>query len=211
MRLSRKSTLIAIGGCLLFSALTVTGFIYAGTFLIAETPPGKADAGFVLAGDFTRASYAADLYQEGFIPRIWLSRPERERSLRHLDTVGVPYPRQEEINRSVLLKKGVPPEQIELLGNEVVSTIEEARALADVLNQRQDIHTVLLITSRFHVRRAEAIFKKVLGARPGFAIYAVGTPYDGFIADQWWTDRESARQVVLETAKWLLFWIYTEF
>ena len=70
MRLSRKSTLIAIGGCLLFSALTVTGFIYAGTFLIAERPPGKADAGFVLAGDFTRASYAADLYQEGFIPRI---------------------------------------------------------------------------------------------------------------------------------------------
>ncbi|MDH4186049.1 MAG: YdcF family protein, partial [Nitrospira sp.] len=172
--------------------------------------PRKADAGFVLAGDFTRALYAADLYQEGFVPRIWLSRPERERLLRHLDAVGVPYPRQDDISRLVLLKKGVPPERIEFLGNEVVSTIEEARALAGVLAQREDIHTVLLITSRFHVRRAEAIFRKVLRTRPDVNIHAVGTPYDGYVVDYWWRDRDSARQVVLETAKWLLFWVYTE-
>jgi len=39
----------------------------------------------------------------------------------------------------------------------------------------------------------------------------IGTPYDGFVADRWWSDRESARQVVLETAKLAFFWVATEF
>lgn len=38
-----------------------------------------------------------------------------------------------------------------------------------------------------------------------------GPPYDGFVADQWWKDRDSARQVFLETAKLLLFWVNTEY
>jgi hypothetical protein len=39
----------------------------------------------------------------------------------------------------------------------------------------------------------------------------VGSPYDGFIADQWWRDRDSAREVLLESAKLLLFWAKEEF
>jgi len=36
-------------------------------------------------------------------------------------------------------------------------------------------------------------------------ISLVGTPYDGFVAVHWWRDRDSARQVVLEMAKLILF------
>ncbi|MEQ1656530.1 MAG: hypothetical protein ABL960_12605 [Nitrospira sp.] len=51
----------------------------------------------------------------------------------------------------------------------------------------------------------------VLKDHPYLEIHAVGSPYDGLVVDHWWKDRDSARQVVLETAKWLLFWVYTEF
>ncbi len=207
----RKITLAVAATCLAVLVLLAFCFVYAASFLVVETPPKQVDVGIVLAGDFSRALYASDLYHQSFVPRVWISRPERERSLRQLDAVGVPYPRQEEVSRAVLLRKGVPADRIEVFGNEVVSTIGEARAVAELLRQRPEIHSLLLITSRFHVRRAEAIFCSILKTYPHIEIHAVGSPYDGFVVDQWWKDRDSARQVVLETAKWLLFWIYTEF
>mgnify|MGYP003386537881 CR=1 FL=1 len=207
----RKLTLLASLICLAGLVLAMFCFVYAASLLVVETPPRQADVGIVLAGDFSRALYASDLYHHGFVPRVWLSRPERERTLRQLDALGVPYPRQEEVSRAVLLQKEVPVDHIELFGNGVVSTIEEARAVAELLGQRPDIHSLLLITSRFHVRRAEAIFRRILKDHSQLEIHAVGSPYDGFVVDRWWKDRDSARQVVLETAKWLLFWIYTEF
>jgi uncharacterized SAM-binding protein YcdF (DUF218 family) len=207
----RKLTLVVSAIVLASLALATVCFVYAASLLVVETPPKQADVGIVLAGDFSRALYASDLYHQGFVPRVWLSRPERERSLRQLDAIGVSYPRQEDVSRAVLLRKGVSADHIEVFGNGVVSTIEEARAVAELLGQRPDIHSLLLITSRFHVRRAEAIFRMILDAHPHLEIRAVGSPYDGFVVDRWWKDRNSTRQVVLETAKWLLFWVYTEF
>ncbi|MBX9659045.1 MAG: YdcF family protein [Nitrospiraceae bacterium] len=207
----RKLTLLASLICLAGLVLAMFCFVYAASLLVVETPPRQADVGIVLAGDFSRALYAADLYHHGFVPRVWLSRPERERILRQLDALGVPYPRQEEVSRAVLLQKKVPSDHIELFGNGVVSTIEEARAVAELLGQRPDIHSLLLVTSRFHVRRSEAIFRRILKDHSQLEIHAVGSPYDGLVVDHWWKDRDSARQVVLETAKWLLFWVYTEF
>ena len=207
----RKLTILASLTCLAGLVLAMFCFVYAASLLVVETPPRQADVGIVLAGDFSRALYAADLYHHGFVPRVWLSRPERERILRQLDALGVPYPRQEEVSRAVLLQKKVPSDHIELFGNGVVSTIEEARAVAELLGQRPDIHSLLLVTSRFHVRRSEAIFRRILKDHSQLEIHAVGSPYDGLVVDHWWKDRDSARQVVLETAKWLLFWVYTEF
>ena len=196
---------------LAFIVLLIVGFVYAGSLLVVEVAPHHADVGLVLAGNFGRAMYAADLYQRGFIPRIWISRPEREKLLVQLDTLGVPYPREEEISRAVLLKKGVPEDRIEVIGDGVSSTIAEARLVADFLEKRSGIRSLLIITSRFHVRRAEAIFQYVLRPRFQVEIFVVGTPYDGFVADRWWADRDSARQVVLETAKIALFWVWTEY
>src|SRR2546427_8753771 len=79
---------------LTFIALLVVAFVYAGSLLVVEVAPHRADVGLVLAGNFGRAMYAADLYQRGFIPRIWISRPEREKLLVQLDTLGVPCQRQ---------------------------------------------------------------------------------------------------------------------
>ncbi len=213
MRSQRKKAVLftTVLLALAFIALLVVGFVYAGSLLVVEVAPHHADVGLVLAGNFGRALYAADLYHQGFIPRIWISRPEREKHLAQLDALGVPYPRQEEISRAVLLKKGVPEDRTEVIGDGVISTMAEARLVADLLEKRSGIQSVLLITSRFHVRRAEAIFQYVLRPRSQVEIFAVGSPYDGFVADHWWRDRDSARQVFLETAKLFLFWVGTEF
>lgn len=121
----RKLTFIGLAVCLAGLVLATLCFVYAASLLVIETHPKQADVGIVLAGDFSRALYASDLYHRGFVPKVWLSRPERERPLRQLDALGVPYPRQEEVSRAVLLRKEVPADRIELFGHEVVSTIEE--------------------------------------------------------------------------------------
>ena len=187
------------------------GFFYAGHLLIVETEPHPADIGLILAGHFSRAIYAADLFHEGLIVRVWISRPVREPALAQLDAVGVPFPRQEDISRAILLKKGVPDDRIEVIGAGAVSTIEEARAVAALLPQRPMVRSLLIITSRFHVRRAQAIFDRIVVPASAITIRTVGSPYDGFIADQWWRDRDSAREVILESAKLLLFWAKEEF
>lgn len=207
----RKKTIFVATALLVLVMFLTVGFIYAGSLLVVEVPPQRADVGLVLAGNFGRAIYAADLYHQGFIPRIWISRPEREKDLAQLDALGVPYPRQEEISRAVLLKKGVPDDRIEVIGDGVISTIAEARFVSGLLEKRPEIHSLLLITSRFHVRRAEAIFYYVLRPHSQVEVFVVGTPYDGFVADHWWKNRDSARQVFLETAKLLLFWVNTEY
>jgi uncharacterized SAM-binding protein YcdF (DUF218 family) len=201
-------TLAALG----FAGIVMlaSGFYFAGRLLLVESQPRQADVGVVLAGHFARASYAADLYRQGLIQRVWVTRPVRENGLTQLDALGIPYPRQEEINRAVLLKKGVPPDRIEIIGGEVASTIAEARLVADLLKAKPEIHSLLVVTTKAHVRRASAIFCRVIGDRPQTTITVVGAPDDGFVADRWWTDRESARQVVLETAKLMLFWVATE-
>ncbi len=210
---SRKARkfLIAVGVILAVISLGIGGFFYAGHLLIVETEPRSADIGLVLAGHFSRAMYAADLFHQGLITRIWISRPVREPSLAQLDAMGVPFPRQEDISRAILLKKGVPEDRIEMIGAGAVSTIAEARAVVNLLPQRPMVRSLLIITSRFHVRRAQAIFDRIVVSTIPVQVMAVGGPYDGFIADRWWRDRDSAREVVLESAKLLLFWAKEEF
>ena len=212
MSRARPNWLIISAG-IVVAALSVCAvtFFYAGHLLLVDTEPRQADVGVVLAGHFARASYAADLYRQGLIPRVWVTKPIRENGLAQLDAMGISYPRQEEISRAVLLKKGVPADRIEIIGGEVVSTIAEARLVADLLKARPEIRSLLVVTTRVHARRASAIFRHVLGETSRASVTVVGTSDDGFVAARWWTDRESARQVVLETTKLVLFWVATEF
>ena len=208
---SRHPWLLALGAFTLGGlALLGAGFYFAGYLLLVDSEPHPADVGVVLAGHFARASYAADLYRQGMIGRVWVTKPVRESVLAQLDALSILYPRQEEISRAVLLKKGVPEDRIEIIGDGVVSTMAEAKLVAELLGARPEIRSLLIITTRVHVRRARAIFDRVGASVIPVHILIVGSPHDEFMADQWWRDRDSAREVILESAKLLLLWTKEE-
>lgn len=78
------------------------GFLERGGFLAAEDPLQKADAIFVLAGSrMNRQLEAADLYLEGYSPRIVLSRQIRERAEVALMARGISIPEDVEQARDV--------------------------------------------------------------------------------------------------------------
>jgi len=167
----------------------------AGHWLQTADSPVRADALVVLGGNFSRPAYAAELFQLGMAQKVYVSRVYRKKSERVLDQNLINYPREEEVYKAVLRKKGVPASAIEYYGNELLSTSQEAETLAAQLGPGPG--TLLAVTSPYHVRRARMVFKD---AFPGWDVRVVATPLESFPA-AWWTDQESARQVFMELPK----------
>lgn len=179
-------------------------FLLAGFWLKADDEPRPVDAIVVLAGDFGRAFYAADLYNKDIAPVVYLSRPILNREQRLLRDEGIDYPRQEDIMRQILLKKGVPGSAIRFFGVANTSTRDEAETLSRVFAKPV---RVLIVTSPYHVRRTKIIFKR---AMPGHEILVTGTPYDPF-PTAWWSQRDSAQAVILEMSKIVFYLLGGDF
>lgn len=171
----------------------------AGSWLPVQGEPRKADCIVVLAGSASRAMYAADLYNQGLAPRVLVSKPYRDEVQRRLNELDVPWLPDEEVNLHVLLAKGVPREDIGFFGRNNLSTAQEAMELQDRFTG-QDA-SLLVVTSPYHVRRTRRIFGDLL---PCCEFHVVGSPYEPF-ERKWWTEHQSARNLVLETAKFLFY------
>lgn len=167
----------------------------AGHWLQTSDSPVQANALVVLGGNFSRPAYAAELYKLGMAQKVYVSRVYRKKSERVLDQNLIDYPREEEVYKAVLRKKGVSANAIEYYGNELLSTSQEAETLAAQLGAGPG--TLLVVTSPYHVLRARMVFKD---AFPAWDVRVVSTPLESFPA-AWWTDQESARQVLMELPK----------
>lgn len=177
----------------------LTGMGFAGYWLHSNDKPVHSDIIVVLAGGSLRAFYASDLYLKGYASKVYVSKAIRVKSLRMLDKLGVFVPVEDEIYRQVLLKKGVPEKAIHFFGKSSFTTLDEAEALKQYLDDCNK--SLLIITSPYHVRRTRMIFKEVL---TDSEIRVVGTPYESF-SRKWWKDKESAKSVILEMTKILFY------
>jgi uncharacterized SAM-binding protein YcdF (DUF218 family) len=101
-----------------------------GSWLVAEDPLQKSDVIYVLGGSrMERPLEAADLYTEGWAPRLLLSRQLRDGGELALHARGITYPTEADLQRTMLGSVGVPLDAIEILDDDQVSTSAEARAL----------------------------------------------------------------------------------
>lgn len=178
------------------------GLFLAGYWLQAQDKIEKgfvSDAIVVLGGSYFRPLHAADLYNRGVAPVIYVTRPIQKQYIGLLKGVGVDLPPQEEIFRRLLVKRGVPDGAIRFFGESVINTAQEAEALKKVLGNKA--RALVLVTSPYHVRRAKLVFED---AFPGSSISVTGTPYEAF-PKKWWSARESALKVVTEISKIIFY------
>jgi len=89
-----------------------------------------------------------------------------------------------EINRRVLLSRGVPASDIRILPGRADTTHDEAQALAAFLREHPGVG-VSVVTNDYHSRRSRWIFALVLGDRAS-AVAFVSAPTDEFDMDRWW-------------------------
>lgn len=171
----------------------------AGFWMQASDTPVACDVMVVLGGDFERPAYAAELYRLGMAPRVYVGRTYRKPGERVLDASHVPYPLEEEVYKALLRKKGVPAQAIDYYGDDLMSTAQEAEAMAAQLGPGPG--KLLVVTSPYHVRRARMVFTDAL---PGWDVRVCGAPSQTLPA-AWWTRQASARIVLMELPKTLYY------
>jgi uncharacterized SAM-binding protein YcdF (DUF218 family) len=162
---------------------------FVGESWIVEDADSKADALIVLSDDnfyADRATRAAELFREGKAPIVVASG----RRLRPMAGIA-------ELMEHDLVERGVPRDRIVRLAHDADNTREEAEALTKLAMQRK-WHSVIVVTSNYHTRRARYIFHRVFPQ--GIEVH-VASAHDGnFDPQHWWEKRESIKELTREFA-----------
>jgi len=185
---------VAAGVLLLLAACAVALLRDAGRWLVCEDPLAKADVIVVLSGGLPyRAEEAAKIYRMGCAPEVWVSYPVGPGA--DLASLGIPYVGEEEYNRRILIREGVPEKAVRVFPDPILNTQQEVREVAREL-QRTGKARVIFVTSPEHTRRVKTLWRKLAGGA-GEAIVrpAANDPFD---AAHWWRTTRDALAVVRE-------------
>ena len=156
---------------------------------IIEDPLDKSDALIVLGDDnfyADRATRGAQLFREGKAPLIVASG----RRLR--PNAGIA-----ELMEHDLVERGVPRDKIVRFVHDADSTLEEAQGLARVAGEKK-WHSVIVVTSNFHTRRARYIFQRVFPQ--GIEVWVASARDGDFDPEHWWEKRKSIKELTREFA-----------
>jgi len=188
--------LFVIFAAVLLAALNHKSILTAaGNYLVETSRPEKADAVLVLAGDYrgSRITRAAELVKAGYAPVALVSGPTEMYGVNEA-TLAIQY----------IVARGAPSNYFEPIHIRALSTFEEARAFDPELRKR-NIHTLILVTSNYHTRRAAETFRRALGKDIRIVPIAAEDSY--FRPDSWWHNREGQKTVFYEYSKTIATWL----
>ncbi len=182
----------------------------AGIFLVKTATIRHADATLILMGSIAdRVLQAKDIYNSGNTNEILIVNNIQYGS-EYLAQFNVYIPNGAQLSRQALTQFNIPDSLITILPGHAASTRAEAEITANWLKQNPQIDTLIIVSSAAHMRRAIMIFENTfndysLNMHPersrGVTILSAPSKYSGFNAQKWWTDRESAKQVLMEYTK----------
>lgn len=175
--------------------------------LIVDADIPKADAIVVLSGSSTyveRTHKAAELYNQGRAPLVILTDDNTRggwSSAQQRNPYFVERAHEE------LVKQGVPPAQIRVAPGLASGTSEEAVVIKDYA-VAQGLHSLLVVTSAYHSRRALRTLRKTFaatGTTVGIVTAPTGwqTPAPAF----WWLHLEGWRSVAGEWVKLIYYFV----
>jgi uncharacterized SAM-binding protein YcdF (DUF218 family) len=165
-----------------------------GGYLVKTDQPARADVALVLAGDGTgrRMLKAAELVREGLAPKISVSGPP-----------GFYGHNEAELAIAFAIRQGNPESWFIPLPVDAHSTREEARYIVPKL-RKLGAHSVLLVTSNFHTRRAGNLFR---AQGPDLEFRVIAAEDEFFRPAGWWKSREAQERFVLEWMKTISGWL----
>ena len=182
------------------------GAWFAARMLIVSAPLEHADVIVVLSGSSTfveRTHLASELYASGKFKRIVLTNDNRQggwsQSLQR-------NPYFHERARWELERLGVPSSAIETIATPVSSTYDEAVALKSFA-AANDLHSMLLVTSAYHSRRALKTFQQLMAGTD--IICGVASPPPGWQTPRsvtWLFSAQGWRMVPVEYLKIIYYW-----
>jgi len=203
--ISKHRRLIVLAFTVLLLIAGGYGITHLGAFLAREDPLQKADAIFVFAGTFVeRPLEAADLYLDGYAPRVVITRSMRERQA--YDAArrrGASLDDEFTVARDLLRQLAIPDDAIIAPEKVHDNTAQEAATLR-ALALRERWSRVIVVSSKYHMRRVSLACDRAL-AGTSVQIIRRGTRYDPSIPGRWWQHRADIRWVVSEAPKVMVY------
>lgn len=199
----RAAAALILGGLLVLAARPLLTGI--GRLLTLTEAPFPAEAAVVLNSGtevFPRLLAAADLFRAGRVERVVVNGDRKTDTLRRLERRGFRWccPWYEAPVR-VLEIGGVPRDRIwAVAAEDAYDTVSEARAVGERL-AAAGLTRVIVVTSRFHSRRARWVWRRLFRERLAIAGYAA--PDDPYRPDAWWRHGRQVRWVMAEYGGWL--------
>jgi len=177
---------------------------FMGRYLIVSHPLRKADLVVCLSGrNIERGLASADVYKAGYAAKVFMAREMPPDGYSILRERGITYPETVDLLKRMLVALGIPDSALIVSENPVKGTFEEAMVVRRYV-RRHGLHSLILVTSPTHARRAWLTFRRVfkedsvwIGVHP--------TPYSRFNPQDWWTQRRYLKEVTLEYQKLLYY------
>ncbi|MAQ73411.1 MAG: hypothetical protein CMD49_03815 [Gammaproteobacteria bacterium] len=160
------------------------------------------DAIIILSGNPARAEFGSKLFIDGKSKKVLLSKEKKlVRNYLESDTKQMTY----EIYFQILIKNKVPKDLINLFGNDNRSTFDEALSLS--ATPYDNLNNLLVVTDKYHVYRANLIFKKLLPEKSIDFIFPVAAANN----NKWWKNKYSIQSISSETFKTMFFYTFGNF
>jgi uncharacterized SAM-binding protein YcdF (DUF218 family) len=168
---------------------------FAGYILVIDQPE-RGDAIIVLGGDHNDYRYwrGLQLLQQGYGQFLLVDS--------NIDEVQFGRTLADQAADFVQHSAGALADRVKVCPIEGDSTVLETRAVQKCLQERR-VHSVVLVTSSFHTRRALSIFRQRV---PQYQWSVAAVTDDSRFRPQWWQRREWAKTTFMEWTK-LVWWL----
>jgi len=159
-------------------------FLHVGNWLVVSDELAPSAAIVVLSGEVPfRAMEAADIYNAGWAPEIWLTEDRDPRVTAAVAPLGIELLTNADESRRVLEAMGVPAEVIHVIPAPVRNTADEMREVSKRLFEMGG-GTAIIVSPEFHTRRVRTLWRRLTGDAAGAIVRpATRDPYDGA---RWW-------------------------
>lgn len=181
-------------GLVVVAALVVGSIIGIGYYLSPQDQLRHADLIVAISGGETpqRTREAVRLYREGYAPALLFSGAAADRS----------GPSNAAAMRADAIADGVPASAI-LIEEDSATTTQNAANAAPIIHSI-DAHSIILVTSPYHQRRASLSFHEMLGS--GVTIINHSAPDSAWRKSTWWHQPSTVALTLSELQKTLYVW-----
>jgi uncharacterized SAM-binding protein YcdF (DUF218 family) len=178
-----------------------------GQYLITEDPLEKADAIILLGGSVPdRTLEAIDIYKGGYAPLIVFTMGPKPEGYDELISLGIKLPEGHDFSKLIAIKLGVPESDLVTIEKRADSTYGELQIIYNDFLKKNNIKSVILVTSKYHTTRAKIIFEDVTNGE--IKVITRPSKYDSFDPKRWWAERNYRRQTVFEYQKLLHHYLF---
>ncbi len=179
----------------LAAALRIPFLRAVGDFLVIQDDLHPADILHVVSGPDYRTDYGIELVQQGYAKTIFFTGP-------WCDEVQDVHADRGKLRA---LNQGIPTAAIFTDATPITSTYAEALRLKVLIDQSAaPVHSVIVVSDPFHMRRAQWTYRRVLGK--DIEIQMAPVPFEKTtFRRRWWEDRYSVIAVREEYTKYVYY------